>query len=151
MSPEQHKALVGQYYQALSTGDIMLMDRLLAPNYVHHNPVPGTRPDRDGTKQTVAAFHLAFPDAEFTLEHVITEGDIAVGHWTLRGTHQAEWRGVPATHEQVTITGVHLFRIAAGQIVEEWRNSDALGLLQQLHAIPLWRPTRADPATRRVR
>jgi len=36
----------------------------------------------------------------------------------------------------VTITGVAIHRIEEGKIVEEWENWDALGLMQQIGAIP---------------
>jgi steroid delta-isomerase-like uncharacterized protein len=145
MSIEQHKTVVRQYYQAHTSGDLTLVDQLLAPDYVHHDPVPGMRRDREGAKQTIAVLHQAFPDGQFTLEHLVAEGDIVVGHWTFRGTHQADYRGVPATHEPVHIRGVHLFRLVDGKIVEEWRTSDVLSLLQQLHAIPYWRQPKAAP------
>ena len=74
-----------------------------------------------------------------------------MAHWTFRGTHQAEYRGVPATQERVRIRGVHLFRIVEGQIAEEWRLSDVHSLLQQIHAIPYWRQPRAAPAPTRGR
>jgi hypothetical protein len=34
------------------------------------------------------------------------------------------------------LTGITIFRLEDGRIVEEWSESDTLGLLQQIGAIP---------------
>ena len=146
MSTDVNKVLIHQYFEALTTGDVARVDQLLAPTYVHHDPVPGMGTDRDGTKYSIAAQHAAFPDGQYTLEHLLAEGEWVTAHWTFQGTHHAEWRGIPATLQAVTIRGMHLFRIAAGQITDEWRTNDALGLLQQLGAIAWWRTPKADTA-----
>ena len=44
--------------------------------------------------------------------------------------------GIPPTGKVVTATAIHISRFADGKFVEGWSNADALGLLQQLGAIP---------------
>ena len=53
-----------------------------------------------------------------------------------KGTHTKEFMGVPATGNQVSISGINIFRISGGRIVEHWVNYDAMGLMQQIGAIP---------------
>jgi predicted ester cyclase len=36
----------------------------------------------------------------------------------------------------VTFTGIFIYRMVDGKIVEGWENADALGLVQQLGLIP---------------
>ena len=63
MLGEENKTIARQYYaEAHDTGDVDLADRLLASDYVHHDPLPGFSPDREGTKQSLARLHAAFPD-----------------------------------------------------------------------------------------
>jgi predicted ester cyclase len=50
--------------------------------------------------------------------------------------HRGEFMGVPATGEVVTYTGILISRLAGGKVVEDWESLDALGLLQQLGAVP---------------
>jgi predicted ester cyclase len=59
-----------------------------------------------------------------------------VTRWTLRGTHLGEFMGIPATSKAVTVTGIQVERISGGKITEHWRQSDDLGLMQQLGVIP---------------
>ena len=53
-----------------------------------------------------------------------------------RGTHQGEFNGVPATGKTVTISGIDIWRVRDGKIVENQQVVDNLGLLQQLGAVP---------------
>ena len=55
---------------------------------------------------------------------------------TMRGTHRGDFFGLPATGREVTLTGVHIMRVADGKIVEHWGSNDDLGLMRQLGAIP---------------
>jgi predicted ester cyclase len=82
------------------------------------------------------AFFTAFPDQRYTVEDLIAEGDKVVSCYTFRGTHQGEFLGVPATGKVATWTGILISRFAGGKDVEDWESFDALGLLQQLGAIP---------------
>jgi predicted ester cyclase len=87
-------------------------------------------------KQLMPAWYTAFPDGHAALEDLIAEGDKVVWRYTFRGTHQGEFMGVPATGKVVTYTGIIISRIAGGKFVEDWESFDALGLMQQLGAIP---------------
>src|SRR5919199_120338 len=97
-SAKENKAIARRYYvEAHNTWDAELVDRLLAPDYVDHNRFPGMAPDREGTKRTISLFPIAFPGSEFIVKDMIAEGDTVAVRWTLRGTHQGEFFGIPAT------------------------------------------------------
>ena len=66
----------------------------------------------------------------------MAEGDKVVTRWIGQGTHQGELMGVAPTGNQLTFTGITIHRIEATKIVEEWSNWDALGLMQQIGAVP---------------
>ena len=61
--------------------------------------------------------------------------------WTLRGTHEGSFLGIAPTGRAVTYTGISIFRLSCGKIVERWNKADALGLLQQLGAREMPRAT----------
>ena len=91
----------------------------------------------DKMKEYVGVFHSAFPDFRVTLEDQIAEGDKVVNRWTVRGTHQGEFQGISPTGKEVEFTGIHMSTINdEGKLQESWENYDALGLMQQLGAIP---------------
>ncbi|MBL8132876.1 MAG: ester cyclase [Anaerolineae bacterium] len=56
--------------------------------------------------------------------------------WTFSGTHTGSYMGYAGTGRSVSVTGMNVFRIADGKIIELWTNGDDLGELQQLGIIP---------------
>jgi predicted ester cyclase len=67
---------------------------------------------------------------------MFAEGDKVVVRWSASGTHQGEYFGIAPTNRHVTPNGMAIYRFADGKIVEEWMNTDMLGLLRQLGVIP---------------
>jgi steroid delta-isomerase-like uncharacterized protein len=137
MSTEENKALVRRWEELWNQGNLALADELFAPTFLLHDPSsPFEISGPEGYKQDITRFRSAFPDLQITLEEMVAEGEKVVGRWTARGTHQGPLRSFPPTGTQVTLTGIDIFRIVGGKIVEEWSNADGLGMLQQLGIIP---------------
>ena len=134
---DANKHLYRRWFEdVVSGGDLPLADELLAPGYRLHFPGMPEPLDREAHKGLVMMFRSAFPDWVETVDEVIAEGDKVVIRVTGRGSHQGEFQGIPATGRQVTATGVGIARVEDGRIVEAWAAYDALGLMQQLGAIP---------------
>jgi predicted ester cyclase len=108
----------------------------MSPDCIDHNPGPGLTPDRAGHHQLLMQVRTAFPDARFTLDDVIAEGDRVVDRWTMEATHAGSLGGMPPTGRHVRLSGMDILRIADGQIAEVWHIEDTLGMMQQLGAIP---------------
>jgi len=140
MSTEENKAIARRVYETfdrvISTGNMSLLDEVLAADLVDHNPAPGQAPGLEGVKQVFSQFRAAFPDFQSTVEDQIAEGDKVVSRVTVRGTHKGDFQGVPATGKQFAQTGIDIVRFAGGKAVERWGEADNLGLLQQLGVIP---------------
>ena len=136
MSTEENKVVVRRAYEEFNKQNWAGIEELYAPTYVWHGT--GVIPDMDlaGLKQMCTAGWTAFPDQHYTVEDLIAEGDKVVHRATLRGTHQGDLLGIPPTGKVVTVTGIYISRFAGGKCVEEWRNVDDLGLMQQLGVIP---------------
>lgn len=139
MSTEENKAIVVQLYEEIfNKGDLNLVDKLIAPNAVNHDPAlpPGVPGGSEGLKSVVTMLRSAFPDDQHTIEDLIAEGDKVVVRLTHRGTHKGNFLGLPPTGKHITQTSIHIFRFADGKLLEAWANRDDLGLMQQLGAIP---------------
>jgi steroid delta-isomerase-like uncharacterized protein len=134
---EENKALVRRWLVESDKGNLNIVDELIAPDYIDHNPpLPGTAPGREGVKQTNAMLRAAFPDATHTIEDQIAEGDKVMTRMIARGTFTGECLGIPPNGQRVTMEGIMIHRIAGGQLVEHWAVADRLSFLQQLGAIP---------------
>jgi steroid delta-isomerase-like uncharacterized protein len=115
---------------------LVALDEVLAPDAKIHLPGNGGPMNPDEYKGFLAQFYRAFPDLQVTIEDEISEGDKMTARWTIRGEHRGDFQGLPATGKPVTLTGIAIWRIVDGKTVEEWVEWDALGLMQQLGAIP---------------
>jgi steroid delta-isomerase-like uncharacterized protein len=136
MSTEENRALIRRLYEdVFNQRNLALVDELCTSDQAFHNP-PTTLHGREEFKQLLSLYLTAFPDARFTVEDVIAEGDRVASRYTFRGTHQGELMGIAPTGKQVTVSGIIMNRIVGGQVAEGWLNFDALGMLQQLGAIP---------------
>jgi steroid delta-isomerase-like uncharacterized protein len=134
---EDLKAVARQVIEIFNTGNLDLADDVIADDYVGHDPTsPEPLQGRDAFKAQVALYRGAFSDLELTIDDELAEGDRVVTRWTGRGTHDGELFGISATGNTTTVTGISISRIADGKIVEDWSNWDALGLMQQLGAVP---------------
>ena len=132
---EANKILVRRFYAALDEGNLAGAYECLAPAYRVHIPGNGEQA-LEGYKQSAAQFYLAFPDLQHTLEDMIAQGDTVVTRLTAHGTNTGQFYGMLATGRSVTVSEIAIFRIAEGKIVEQWPQSDALGMMQQLGMIP---------------
>jgi steroid delta-isomerase-like uncharacterized protein len=140
MSTEENKAVVRQFFSNFNEGDQRALHALLADSFIAHNPFLGQAPTRDGMLQLMATILAAFPDQHTTIEELIAEGDEVVARHTHSGTLQREFLGIPPTGKHASFTGIEVFRVAEGRIVEWWRTEDELGFMQQLGVIPTPKP-----------
>ena len=134
---EQNKALVRLLLEDdISKGNVAVAEQIIAPDFYDHTNPPGMQHGIEGHKAIVALFRAAFPDQWWHIEELIAEGDRVVARTTMRGTHLGDFFGIPATGRPVTLSGVHILRIAGGKIAEHWGNNDDLGLMRQLGVVP---------------
>ena len=99
------------------------MLEFVAPDAVEHNLPSGAPQGHYGIKKAMVMFLEAFPDMHFIIEDMIAEGDKVVCRVTNTGTHKGEFMGIGATGKAMTITGIEIFRIANGKLVEHWGQS----------------------------
>ncbi len=134
---EANKAIVRRiYHEVFEQGNLAAADEVIAADVVEHEEFPGMVPGLEGFKQMVAGMRAAFPDIQVIEYDLIAEGDKVAARYAMRGTHRGPFMGVDATGKQVTVGGNEVMRFAGGKVVEHWGTTDALGLMQQLGALP---------------
>jgi steroid delta-isomerase-like uncharacterized protein len=133
---EENKALVRRFYEEVwNQGNLDAAYDVFTNNYVRHDLRPGGAPSGpEGQKLIAGMFRAAFPDVQLNVEFMVAEADMVVARWTMGGTHQGAWAGIPPTGKRMSFAGVNIFRIAEGKVVEIWNHRDDLGLMQQLGA-----------------
>jgi steroid delta-isomerase-like uncharacterized protein len=129
---EQNKRDVRALFEAFNRGDLGRVAELVGPEYVGAQGEKGPA----GFNAVVIGLRTAFPDLRYTLDDVIAEGDQVAVRWHWTGTHEAPFRAFPATGKSVSNTGAGIFHLRAGKIVAATLETDRLGFLEQLGAVP---------------
>lgn len=135
MSTSENKQSVARFFDEVwNQGDEAAIDRFLAAETFGNDPEFGT--GREAFRAQWKKWRAAFPDIHFAVEDLVAEGDKVVSRWRMTGTQTGEFMGIAPTGRRVSVAGMSLDRLAGGQIVEGCDAWDALGLRQQLGALP---------------
>lgn len=138
MSHNDNKAVIERFFEdVFNRQSEEAAAEVLAPSFVAHHPAfPDGIRGVQGLMQMVGMFRAGFPDLHYVTDDLVAEGDRVAVRWHATGTHTGAFMNVPATGNEVVVTGTDIFRVEDGQCVEAWVNSDFFGLFQQLGAIP---------------
>jgi steroid delta-isomerase-like uncharacterized protein len=137
-----NKAMVRRYVEGLfgKQHKVPMIDEMLSNDFVEYQNYDssGNRAirGREEWKKVANMYFSAFPDLECTIEDLIAEGDKVVSRWTTQATHKGDFLGIAPTNKRVMITGISIYRIVEGKIVETRSILDLMGLLSQLGALP---------------
>ena len=135
MSEQQNVAVVNRAAERWNAGDLAGYLELYAPSIVLHG-IQGVEPGFDSARQFYEAFWSAFSDSRLTFEQTIAKDDTVTIRFALRGTHCGELMGIPASGRPIDVPGITILRFEDSRCVERWSQTDFLGLLQQIGAIP---------------
>jgi steroid delta-isomerase-like uncharacterized protein len=136
MSTSNQQALDRLMDDVLTQHNLEHLDTIFHADYVEADPPPGMGPGVEGLRQWLSAWFVAFPDVSWTLEEQIADGDQVWSRSTWRGTHKADFFGLPATGRAVSVTAWTIDRFMDGKIAHSRLMMDVMGLMQQLGAIP---------------
>jgi steroid delta-isomerase-like uncharacterized protein len=136
MSVEKNKAVVRSVVETYNAGTLEEARAHYASGFVNHDPSDPEARDLDGLMKGWAAVQQGFPDGRIQIEDMIAQGDKVAKRWSFRGTHTADYMGIPATGKVLTTSAITIYRIEDGKVAECWWERDSLGWLQQLGVIP---------------
>jgi steroid delta-isomerase-like uncharacterized protein len=130
---EANKTAVRDCFEHASKGNFDALHSIVTPDYVVH---PEEARGPAGLAEMVQGYRNAFADLSVTIEHQFAEGDYVATRTTIRGRHEGDLMGAPATGRQVEFGGLTISRCRDGKIEEEWELVDMATLLQQIGALP---------------
>ncbi|MCE7042607.1 ester cyclase [Dyadobacter sp. CY312] len=102
--------------------------------YVPGQPDPMQGPA--GYLSIIAMMRSGFPDIKWTLEDMVSEGDKIAARFTMRGTHQGNFFGVPATGKLIQAQAINFYHLSDGRFVKEYGQPDMLAIMAQIGAVP---------------
>ena len=130
---EQNKEVVRKYYaEVLNGGNLDAVDDYFADERMV-----------EGIRRGCFSYFTAFPDLHISLDELIAENDSVFVRSTMTGTHDGEYKGIPATGRHVAAESAEVFRIADGKFVGYWCLTNVAGLMRQLTEEPVATPVSA--------
>ncbi|MCP5100946.1 MAG: ester cyclase [Chloroflexi bacterium] len=132
---EQNKVLVDRLTEAFNRADWLVIDELVSPDFVGHNPL-SLQPMQGAAalKGFFTAVHAAMPDVHHPHWLLIAENDLVAIHTPIKGTFTHEFMSVPPNGNVVFVWMANIWRVQDGKLVEWWSNFDTLMFMQQLNA-----------------
>ena len=119
---------------------------MVGPDFVDRTPgSPGNVHGPDAIRASQRRARELFEDIRYTVEDLFAEGDRVAARYTVRATR----KGAGGGGKPVEVTGITLFRIAAGKIREAWIVNDQIELFRQLGFT--LQPPKAEPSRSRRR
>ena len=132
--------------QALSTGDMSVLNLSFAPNYINHTPARSFTTGQEftgdlaGVSVALTSLRDVVPNARLLVEDVVASGDTAAVRVELRGTIDTSLVTLPVGFSpRITVGGIAMARLENGLVVESWQYSDAAS--QLFFARPAETPT----------
>jgi steroid delta-isomerase-like uncharacterized protein len=129
----RNEAVIRRHYaEVVNAGRLELVADFVSPDYVGSQGDTGV----DGFRRVIEALRTGLPDIRVTIEDVVAQGDRVVARTSVVGTNTGPMRGVAPSGRRVTNTGIAIFQLRDGKIVRIWMETDRLGFLQQIGAVP---------------
>lgn len=131
------RKLVSELVEAWNSHDLDLAARFYAMNYVgedcgqsrsHHG--------KDGLKEFLGSYLSAFPDWHLQATETLVDGNRVALAWAASGTHKGTILNIPATGRTISIRGVSMLTIAAGEVERATYLWDVAGLLREVGLLP---------------
>ena len=133
MSAEENEAVFRRWIEAYNERDRQGEADARAPGYVAHAPgVPEPLDSGAWEEFIFDVFVGAFPDLRLTIEEIGCGDDTVAARMGFRGTHRAEFQGLPSTNREVAFRSVELNRMVDGKVAEHWFEFDQGKLFEQL-------------------
>lgn len=137
MATEANKHTMQRFVEFINTASETLAEELISPDAIFH--VPGSPDPMRGPSGYLSIIEMmrgGFPDIQWTLEEMVAEGDKVAARFTMRGTHQGAFFGIPPSGRKIVVQAMNIYCFSGDKFVEEHGQPDMLGLLQQIGAIP---------------
>lgn len=112
------------------------LHEVFAPGVKDHDPADDQGPGPEGFVHWFTQFHSAFPDFKIAVEHLVADEDNVAFAYTITGTQDGPFNGIPATGKKIKVRGMQISKFnSESKIVERWGASHEIGILQQIVAM----------------
>jgi steroid delta-isomerase-like uncharacterized protein len=136
MSKEANIAAQKKMGEIINSYQFEKLNEVMAPGVKDHDPADDQGPGPEGFAHWFTQFHSAFPDFKIAVEHLVADEDNVAFAYTITGTQDGPFNGIPATGKKIKVRGMQISKFNSdAMIVERWGASNEAGILQQIGAM----------------
>lgn len=121
--------------EAFNKGNLSILEEVIHPEYQYWSPDSQLK-GIGQLSEFIQAFRNAFPDLNLQIDDFFSSNDRTCTAFTLKGTHEQDFMGIPATKKSVEVQGMVISRIKDNKILEDREILDNLTFFQQLGVVP---------------
>lgn len=129
--------IVKEYIEEIENkGNINSTDKFLDPHFqvhsLHQNPQPVGSEQPKTYQEALQQSQKTLSKSRKIIKDIFAQNDKVVVVWTTNAVNTGDFMGNPTTNKNVTYSGISIYRLANGKIIEQWYVWDRLGLYEQL-------------------
>jgi len=128
-----HADAVQDFYRAFETGDVSVVDRILAEDWRPLPAVPGNPGGRNGQKGTVAYLSSVLSDIRHKVEEIYEcAPDVVACRCALTAVHNGPFLGLAASGVSFELMTMEFHYFESGRITATRHLEDFFGVYRQL-------------------
>jgi predicted ester cyclase len=120
------------YENILNNRKLELLNDLIAEEYTSSQGFQKAV----GFKQQIVELLQGFPDAQWQVDELLSEGNKVMVKQQLNGTHAGQFQNITATGKRISTKGIAIYELRDGRIINQQIQTDRFGFLQQLGVLP---------------
>lgn len=129
---ETHKAAMKRFETMINTADSSLAKELVADDAAFYTPAsPTPLYGGEGYLSVVHWMRKGFSDVQWKIEEMVAEDNIVAVRWTLTGTNDGEFMGIPATGKHISTSVMNFYYFnKEGKVINDIAAEGMIGILR---------------------
>ena len=134
---EKHKAAMKRFETMINTADLSLAKELVADDAPFYTPAsPTPLYGGEGYLSAVHWMRKGFSDVNWKLEEMVAEGNVVAVRWTLTGTNDGDFMGIPSTGKHISTSVMNFYYFNdEGKITNDIAAEGMIGILRSIDAL----------------
>ena len=131
----QNSEIARDFLGTVDRNDWDHLREILTDDYVMEFPGQPNL-DKEAFVQFCVGWYAAFPDLTHNIQETVCEDNRVAIRIVVRGTHEGEFMGLPATGRTIAMNSLGIATVRDGRVARLWALPDVMGMMQQLGAVP---------------
>ena len=127
MTRDAKKDLIQRLHHLWNTGDLSLIPKIYAPDFVAHMPKGWDVSEftgHSGVTEAVNTIRTAFSEWTETIQDMIVEDDKVVTRYVSTGAHTGPFIGIAPTGAHIRLDEISIYRLQNDRVAEQWCLTD---------------------------